>query len=341
MEELQAKQYYKIVKIGTDEESNMLQLFNYAIKHGGSAIFNGSDSFDVRTMMLAEEFPTIANEADTLHHGWSNMQEAHFVDFYDLSCADRPTALGLAGFHDETIYFWKSNDLCQFRNKYTSAIHLEMTDGSWFDLFFNQTRPEDHFITHNISVHVAIERPVPSMTARATITSNGERELFIEGPQRPTREMLRRYVCHPTISQAFNQMEKKGETERVWDDTKLFESIILKVFLEDTKRLADLQVKQKKNISNQSGTETKIIREAAKQPTGPLSLNDIKSFIRNNKGYHFSYQFRCRLCKTTHSSGYTFYIEDEEVDICKYCYDEIKQKKGWGKEILVNMGGRR
>lgn len=329
------------VKKGTIEESKMLQLLTYAIKHEGTCICYGSGRIDVRTIDLASKYPVISKEINEWHKGWDNMRDAHFVDFYNLSCAERPFALEQAGFSKWIIDFWNSKDAYKYKNRFTSAIHVDLNDGTWEELIFNQTRPEDHFTLCDITVHAMKEVKGVTMTAKAVITPESKHVLYIEGPQNPTREMLVRYVSHPSIKLVFAKMEESGETEKIWDDTDLFESIISQTFFEDLNKKAK-QEQDKKNQEIWDCLATgKSISRTQDVKNRPLTSSGIKSAIKQKRGYFFREQFVCRLCLRSHATGYEFHIDGHVVKVCTYCNDEIKQRKPWGKEILVNMGGKR
>ncbi len=336
METPHAKELFLAVKKGTIEESKMLQLLTYAIKHEGTCICYGSGRIDVRTIDLASKYPVISKEINEWHKGWDNMRDAHFVDFYNLSCAERPFALEQAGFSKWIIDFWNSKDAYKYKNRFTSAIHVDLNDGTWEELIFNQTRPEDHFVQDGISIHVEKERNKTGVDVKAVITQEGKYELYIACQQSPTREMIKRYISYHSIMQVFNQMSENGETEKVWNDTERLDSIIKQTteFQEHISKANEIWdclthgIPIKRVLSHSNDFD-------------PQNKNDIKTYIRKNKGWYFSGQCFCRLCNSAHTRGYRYYIGGTEVIICKYCEDELKNKKPWAKEILVNMGGKR
>ena len=66
--------------------------------------------------------------------------------------------------------------------------------------------------------------------------------------------------------------------------------------------------------------------------------NEIETVVKNEKGHSFSCLFYCKLCKTKHSSGYSYLIRGHEVNVCSYCRTDIRRTKNYVKIIPTNMG---
>lgn len=67
----------------------------------------------------------------------------------------------------------------------------------------------------------------------------------------------------------------------------------------------------------------------------------IKNAIKNLKPKRFSGQFVCDLCRHTRLTGYLYTTEDKDYEICKFCYDDLKNIKPHVKIIYTPMGNKR
>lgn len=73
-----------------------------------------------------------------------------------------------------------------------------------------------------------------------------------------------------------------------------------------------------------------------------VDRRELPQIILRNKGlYHTNEEFVCAMCSRNHTKCYSYYINDKEIKICKYCHDDIHNTKPWTKLILINAGGSR
>lgn len=81
-----------------------------------------------------------------------------------------------------------------------------------------------------------------------------------------------------------------------------------------------------------------IENERAKQEDRLPDKYEIEATVKEERGYHFTRTFYCRLCSIKHSSGYTYLIRGHEVDVCTYCRTDIRRTNNYVKIIPTNMG---
>lgn len=69
--------------------------------------------------------------------------------------------------------------------------------------------------------------------------------------------------------------------------------------------------------------------------------SSIKKAIKGLEGKRFSDRFICDLCRHTRLTGYLYKTEDREYEICKFCYDDLKDIRPHVKVIYTPMGNKR
>ena len=67
----------------------------------------------------------------------------------------------------------------------------------------------------------------------------------------------------------------------------------------------------------------------------------IKKAIKGLKGKRFTDRFVCDLCRHTQLTGYLYTTEDQEYEICKFCYDALNDIRPHVKVIYTPMGNKR
>lgn len=322
MEDAQKSTYITKTTQGT-----LMQYLCYANRNNGNFL-SCNDEGKVRYGSLSKEYPDITQ----WFQGWSNMKEAVVFDLGICPHKMRSDIMKEAGFSDTLISLWSLKKEHQFWRNTTVAIHIEFTNGKWEDFVLNQAKPEVVFKTMGISVHAMQESPTPLLNVNVEII-DGHNIMYFICHQTDTIDFLKFYIKNARINDVFSRMKVMSESEREWDDTSKYE--LYKTRFQQDKASNEIWDCL---MHNESVPRTITTTD---QKSGSLSQEGIKSAVKNKRGNFFRGVFVCRLCSRSHATGYQFYIGEHDVKVCTFCYDEIKQRKPWGKEILVNMGGKR
>lgn len=86
----------------------------------------------------------------------------------------------------------------------------------------------------------------------------------------------------------------------------------------------------------------KELMESDMPSSKKIDTREIKTAVLHQKGYYVAdSRFLCPICSKYHNKGYSYDVDGKDVIVCKYCHDDILDKKIWTKLILINAGGSR
>ena len=113
-----------------------------SIKNSGSTIYNGNDeNMSVPTLMKSAELhPTYVGKETSLG-GWTDVQKITVIDFEKLpKDAEHRERVLRSELNDTTVDMWRDN-IDEFNDDDVVAIHIDDTDGSWYEYVTNGTTP--------------------------------------------------------------------------------------------------------------------------------------------------------------------------------------------------------
>jgi hypothetical protein len=92
----------------------------------------------------------------------------------------------------------------------------------------------------------------------------------------------------------------------------------------------------KEKIINTEPISIKILTEK-----GMSTKEAIRKILTTNKGELAKYSIRCALCGFERTVGRHIKTADEDFYVCKFCYDNIMNRKKTSKIIYTPMGNKR
>lgn len=111
-----------------------------SIKNGGKTIYNGNDEeIDVPQLFKTAELHPKYVHREQEFGGWLNAKHIKMIDFGKCGSEQRHDLLK-AHFDSKTFQAWLDNRK-EFDNAETVAVHIDQTDGSWYEYVTNGTTP--------------------------------------------------------------------------------------------------------------------------------------------------------------------------------------------------------
>lgn len=111
-----------------------------SIKNGGKTIYNGNDEeIDVPQLFKTAELHPKYVHREQEFGGWLNAKHIKMIDFGKCGSEQRHDLLK-AHFDSKTFQAWLDNRK-EFDNAETVAVHIDRTDGSWYEYVTNGTTP--------------------------------------------------------------------------------------------------------------------------------------------------------------------------------------------------------
>lgn len=111
-----------------------------SIKNDGKTIYNGNDEeIDVPQLFKTAELHPKYVHREQEFGGWLNAKHIKMIDFGKCGSEQRHDLLK-AHFDSKTFQAWLDNRK-EFDNAETVAVHIDQTDGSWYEYVTNGTTP--------------------------------------------------------------------------------------------------------------------------------------------------------------------------------------------------------
>lgn len=343
---METKRYHEAVTVTREQESLEMgiiaQRINNVIKQEGLGVYNQDGIFDETTPY--EMSHRMKYDTSELFVGWNGMKQAVMIDFTKIPNNNFSEVLREYAFDKKTIEMYEEEKSSFLYD--SIAVHVDLIDGdvTWFEFIVNKSVKREKYIKLQIK-HASyivrlyyVEKSDPELDLKIISTKKGD-VLEIRTNEDISTGAIEYFVkqINDEVTNKFGLLHNNPEYKCNWKSGVSSERI--ESTYQSVKRKEEEYNIRWNNIARERYINQ--IKTEIKKTNKPLSLSDIRSAVKNFKGYYSRQSILCKVCHTNHFGGYKYYINNYQVFVCRYCYQEIKQIKPYAKVILTNMGGKR
>lgn len=337
------------------EMAVVAQRIDNALTLDGLCIYNQDEDFEQSRPCLLpiREILKDFDYSSKTFTGWNGIKNATMVDLDKVPNKDDiPIFLRENSFADETIKKYEQNNHLFMAESVAVHVDLLDSDDSWFEFIVNkslkkESEKKDRYIKIQIkhadySVRLYyVEKSDPELDLRIISTKNND-ILEIRANNGISKGAIEFFVkqINDDVKKRFAYLRNNPKYPNSWK-SGVSEERIESTYQYQKKKETESKERWLKVGRERYINQIKAITTDSTTSSKPPTLSEIRTAVRNNKGYYTNQSLKCRICHIRHFGGYRFYLGNYNFLVCKYCYQDIKQITPFVKVILTNMGGKR